>query len=290
VERWEEVAESSDVDALVITLPNALHAETALAGLSQGKHVFLEKPLAPSMAEGLRIREAWRASERVCMVDFNYRYNRLYLQAHRALRSGELGKVVGGQSVFTIKEDPLPAWKASRASGGGALLDLGSHHIDLACHLLESQPVAVSASISSARSEHDTAAMTLHFEDGVDVQGFFALDATYDEHFELFGTRARMRVDRPRYQDVWIGRGREGLLDRLGSTVTGISYIREKRACPGHEPSQRAALDRFLRAVRGETIEIPDPEAGLRALRIVEAAEEAARSGVRQTIELLGGN
>src|SRR5262245_25838070 len=57
---YHELLEMRDVDAVIICLPNALHAQAGIAAMERGKHVYLEKPLATSLAEGRRVVEAWR--------------------------------------------------------------------------------------------------------------------------------------------------------------------------------------------------------------------------------------
>jgi predicted dehydrogenase len=78
---YHDLLKMPEVEAVVICLPNALHAEVAVAALEQGKHVYLEKPLATSLDEAQRVVTAWRRAGVVGMIGFNYRFNPLFQAA-----------------------------------------------------------------------------------------------------------------------------------------------------------------------------------------------------------------
>src|SRR5438477_264516 len=117
-----QLLERSDIEAVVICLPNALHSEVATAALERGKHVYLEKPLATSMDEAEKVLSVWRGSGAVGMIGFNYRFNPLYQRAREYIQSGKIGEPILARSLFCASEQDLPLWKQSRKSGGGVLL------------------------------------------------------------------------------------------------------------------------------------------------------------------------
>jgi myo-inositol 2-dehydrogenase / D-chiro-inositol 1-dehydrogenase len=80
---YQELLDFPAVDAVVICLPNALHAEATIAALQHGKHVYLEKPLATNPTDGRRVLEVWRRAGLVGMIGFNYRLNPLYQAARQ---------------------------------------------------------------------------------------------------------------------------------------------------------------------------------------------------------------
>lgn len=96
---YQEMLEKSDVEAAVICLPNALHAEAAEAALKLGKHVYLEKPLAANLEDARDALQAWRSAGTVGMMGFNYRFNPIYQAAKEYIKSGKLGEVVSVRSV-----------------------------------------------------------------------------------------------------------------------------------------------------------------------------------------------
>ena len=105
---YHELLTVPGIDAVVISLPNALHAEAAVAALEQGKHVYLEKPLATNLEAGRRVLEVWQSSRLVGMIGFNYRFHALYQRARQYIQSGELSPLVGVRSIFSTPPRPVP--------------------------------------------------------------------------------------------------------------------------------------------------------------------------------------
>jgi predicted dehydrogenase len=279
-----EVASRPDVDAVVLCLPSGLHAEAALAALDARKHVYVEKPLATSLADAARVRAAWRRAAVVGMMGFNYRWNRLYQSARRELVAGRLGEVLAVRTVFTIAERPLPAWKRTRATGGGALYDLGAHHVDLV-RFLFGEIAQVHADIRTRRSEADGVFLQMHLESGLVVQSLFAFGVADEERFEIHGREGTLTVDRSRHQTARFERhaARWRRLRRAVHAITKVAharYVLEKRFVPGHEPSHRIALGRFVAAVAGDGASIgPDLDDGYACVAVLDAAERSARDG-----------
>jgi predicted dehydrogenase len=288
-----DVAGRPDVDAVVCCLPSGLHAEAACDALVARKHVYVEKPLATSLADAARVRTAWRRAAVVGMIGFNYRCNRLYRNARRHIVAGRLGELVGVRTVFSIAEHRLPAWKRSRASGGGALNELGSHHIDLV-RFLFGEITQVRADLRSRRSEADTAFVQMRLESGLVVQSLFAFGVADEERFEIHGSDGTLIVDRSRHQDVRFERPerRWRRLRRVGHALAQVvhaPYVLEKRLVPGHEPSHRIALHRFVEAAAGESRSVgPDLDDGYACVAVVDAAERSARERRAVTPDLDG--
>jgi len=107
------------VEAVLISAPSRLHADLAILALAAGKHVYVEKPIATSLEDGLRVVEAWRIAEKVGMVGFNYRQRPDYIELRRAIHRGRIGKVVAVRSTFCIAREQRDGWRGRRAAGGG---------------------------------------------------------------------------------------------------------------------------------------------------------------------------
>lgn len=155
-----------DVDAVVICTPNALHVPQARAALRAGKHVLVQKPLALS-ADDARATIALAAQlERLLFVDYTYRF----LDTMAALRQAlaEIGPVRRVEGVFHNIYGPGKAWFFDpRLSGGGALVDLGVHLLDLALWLLEPASAELTSTDLSHAQGHlveDTARLTLSLD------------------------------------------------------------------------------------------------------------------------------
>jgi len=138
---WEGLVTSPDIDVVSIATPNFLHAPMAIAAAGAGKHVLCEKPLANTAADAERMCRAAEAAGIVHAVNFNYRKVPAVQFIGRLIRAGRLGAVRQFRAAFLQdwgNDTRIPrSWKfeASR-SGGGALIGVGSHIIDLARYLV----------------------------------------------------------------------------------------------------------------------------------------------------------
>ena len=279
---WREAIEVGEPDAVVVCLPNADHAVAGRAAFDSGRHAFVEKPIACSLAEADLLLQAWRASGKVGMAGFNYRFNPLYRAARERLREGRIGEPLVVRSAFTIPAEGLPPWKRDRQNGGGALLDLGSHHVDMVRWLL-AEPVEARAEVRSRASEDDLALLGLRLEGGIEVQSMFAFGTVAEERLEVYGTEGRLVVDRGRQQGAVVEKkGRRSWASLLGPVPRSrvqAAWLWEKRRTPGHEPSYRAALAAFVGAVRSGSNRPPDLADGWACLAVLDAAERSASLG-----------
>lgn len=160
------------VDAVLIALPNDLHAEVAIAAAQRGKHVFCEKPLAMSPGEGRRMVEAARDAAVVLQVGFNQRYWPQVQMARRLIDEGVVGTLHAFRSVYSESAKVYPAKTRYRydlaRSGGASIIDLAIHRIDLARYLL-GDVVEVCATIDHRVLEErvdDNVFMLLRFASG----------------------------------------------------------------------------------------------------------------------------
>ena len=283
---FAELMERSELDAVVITLPNALHVPAAIAALRRGLHVYVEKPLAPDLAGGRRVLSAWREAGRVAMVGYNYRFMPPYQQARAYIASGRIGPVVAIRSVFSAGRRESPDWKRRRDAGGGVLLDLASHHLDLAAWLVGHAPRAVACDLLSRGSDDDVAMLQLEFPGGVAAQILAAFGGPELHRFEVLGERGRLLVD-PYGADVLevgpatLDRVRfNRLLDAARALVSPSYWLRRGDGSP-LRTSYRDALTCFVRgAITGRQPE-PDVAAGCETLAWLDAARTSARENRR---------
>jgi predicted dehydrogenase len=192
-----ELLARSDIDAVVISAPSHLHADLAIAAVCARKHVYLEKPVATNAADGRRLQEAVRGTGLQVAVGFSRRCHPMYVQARSLIASGALGEI---RTVFTsfnepIRQDSMPVWKRSRPTGGGVLLDLGSHHTDLLRWFLNSEAAMVEARIHSRASEEDEAWDADQHGKRRGGAGYFP-SAPAAPIFEFIGERGTLWVDR----------------------------------------------------------------------------------------------
>lgn len=134
-----------DLDAVVIATPSALHAEQSIRALESGLAVFCQKPLGRTGDETRAVVDAARAADRLLGVDLSYRYTAGMQEMRRQIRGGELGEVFAIDLVFHNAFGPGKEWFYDRRlSGGGCLIDLGIHLVDLALWTLDFPRVVAS--------------------------------------------------------------------------------------------------------------------------------------------------
>ena len=151
---YREMLEKESLDAVDICTPNDLHSEIAVYALEHGKHVFCEKPDAISFEERKRMSAAQEKSGKVLMVMRNNRHTAGSLYLKKAVEAGEFGEIYAGRCGW-IRRRGIPGkggWFTTKSrSGGGPLIDLGVHMLDLAIYLM-GNPKAVAVSGSSDSS------------------------------------------------------------------------------------------------------------------------------------------
>jgi predicted dehydrogenase len=131
-----------DLDGVVIATPSALHASQALAALERGLAVFCQKPLGRSAGETARVVDAARSVDRLLGVDLSYRFLEGAQRIRQLIQSGNLGSIFAADLVFHNAYGPDKAWFYDPAlSGGGCVMDLGIHLIDLALWTLDPERV-----------------------------------------------------------------------------------------------------------------------------------------------------
>jgi predicted dehydrogenase len=131
------------LDGVVIATPSALHAEQSIRAFGRGAAVFCQKPLGRTAAEAQAVVGAARAADRLLCVDLSYRYTEGMRQIREIVRSDEIGRVHAIDLVFHNAYGPDKPWFYDPAlSGGGCVMDLGVHLVDLALWALDFPDVA----------------------------------------------------------------------------------------------------------------------------------------------------
>ena len=140
------------LDGLVVATPSALHAEQAIAALQRGVPVFCQKPLGRDAAETHAVVEAARQADRLLGVDLSYRHVEGARRIRELVRAGELGAVFAADLTFHNAYGPDKPWFYDRAlSGGGCVIDLGIHLVDLVLWTLGAADARVVSSTLLAR-------------------------------------------------------------------------------------------------------------------------------------------
>lgn len=286
------------VDAVILALPHHLHAEATLAALRAGKHVLVEKPLALNLEEGEKMVRLAEDSGLCLAVAEEYRLSPLVVRTRDLIRQGRLGRVLFVQANTIGNFRPPQRWKQSRESmGGGVLLDVGIHYIDV-LRFWFGEPERVWATsppqINPEIGGEDSISAVLNFPNGPVAN----LRITWSGHpppgmstFELCAERGSLTFS---YQKPWLTHSEPLPPDHWSQRVQGrLPWRIERRLLPFLPKSRlrrlpvedddkignRALIHDFVQAITcGQAPAVSGME-GLKDLRVVLAAYESLRSG-----------
>jgi predicted dehydrogenase len=135
----DEMLASADLDVVSICVPNVLHRPITLAAFEAGCHVLCEKPMAMNAAEGEEMIAAAERYGRRLMINFSFRFNAQAVALKKRVEAGLLGQVYFGRSIWHRRRGVpgFGGWFGQKQlSGGGPLIDLGVHRLDLALWLM----------------------------------------------------------------------------------------------------------------------------------------------------------
>jgi predicted dehydrogenase len=148
---WEDLVARDDLDIVSIGAPNHLHSPIAVAALEGGRHVLCEKPLARNGAEAQRIVEAAREADRAVHIAFTQRERGDVQALKRHVEEGNLGRIYHTKATW-MRRNGIPGmggWFTSKQlAGGGPLIDLGVHMVDMALYLM-GEPAVESVSCAT---------------------------------------------------------------------------------------------------------------------------------------------
>lgn len=144
---FDQTINDPQIDAVVIATPSAVHMQQTVAALQNNKAVFCQKPLGRNSAEVATAIKTAQVADKLLGADFSYRYTTAFSAIHNIIRSGELGEIYAIELKFHNAYGPGKPWFYDiQQSGGGCVLDLGVHMIDLALYALEFPEVSAISS------------------------------------------------------------------------------------------------------------------------------------------------
>lgn len=294
---YEELLADRSIQAVSVCVPNYLHAPVAIAALQAGKHVLVEKPLSRTVAEGRAILAAARRGQ-VLMTAFNRRFRGDVRWLKQHVDSGALGQIYYAKA-FWMRRAGIPrlgSWFVSKEyAGGGPLIDLGVHVLDLALHLM-GEPAVQAASASTyaafgprglkgwdalgsradaglAYEVEDLATALLRLEGGaaLHLEASWATHSSAADDFgvTLYGTEGGAELFVHNYAT-------ERTL-RLFSDSGGAPIDITPRVLAGSDSA--GIIDRFVEAALGRGPSDPDGLAGLRRTAVLEACYASAAAG-----------
>lgn len=302
----EELVADPEVQVIDCVLPNDEHRAAITAALSAGKHIYCEKPLALSGEEARGLAKLAAASKGSLGLTFNYRFFPAIQRARKLLAEGALGQIYSFEfeylhSGYQDATRPL-TWRMRReSSGGGALVDLGAHIIDLARHLLGDfsevsavtktwvgeRPLRKGAAEMGKVTVDDAAWVTARLSSGALgslVVSRFATGAADDLRFRIEGSKGALRFDLMDANWLYYYDATRPAADLGWNRLETIqSYpgasVPPARAIVGWERSHAENQYRFLMAVAEGREPSPGIADGLAVHLVTDAAYKAALSG-----------
>ena len=289
VRDWQDALARQDVDAVVVALPPALHCQAAVTALSRGCHLFLEKPMVTTEDDAVELLHQAATTSLTTMVGLNYRFNPLYDAMRRHVANGGVGRVSLVRTIFTTDMRPGDMWRRTRAAGGGTLLELGSHHVDLVHWLTAATTRDVRCSVVGRDTDHECATLQLGLDKDIAAEIVVGCGLVNDDRIEVHGDRGAVAVDRYRsLAPSTRGPAVPGRAETIAAAVTSLGhlpYLWRKLRSPRNEPSHSVALDRFITAAARRMPVSPGLADGWDSLRVILAAQASADSGRVVTID-----
>ena len=277
---YKELMADDEIDAVSICTPNALHAPIAMAAFEAGKHVICEKPISTNAADARKMVETAKKSGKIFMMGFNNRFRGDTQLLKKCIENGDLGEIYYAKTGW-LRRKGIPGmggWFTTKAmSGGGPLIDLGVHVLDLALWLMGNpKPVYVMGSSyakfgpeiakknGGTYDVEDLATGMVKLENGATV----FVEASWASHVEceriytqLIGTKGGAEVDPLRiYTDI------NGSTANVDLTYPNVS---------GHEME----IVHFVECVREGKTPIATGEHGLHIQLILDAIYESTVTG-----------
>ncbi len=288
------------VDAAIITTPNRYHEEYTLAAFEADLDVLIEKPLAHTTESAQRITRAARDNDPTCRVGFHNRVANPVEVLVDYLRSGRFGDVYHIEANY-LRRRGIPgrgSWFTSEATaGGGALVDIGAHAIDLALYLLEFPEVTdvsgVTRSVFGDRSEYtyldmhgtegdgsfdvdDSASAFIRCGDDttISLDVAWAANRPPDTTFVVHGTEAGAQLDL-----------HSGELTIFETAASGAPHFSDSTITTREDNAHRTEQLRFLDAIAGSDSSLATPNQALTTQRVLEAIYRSSDGGTGQSLE-----
>lgn len=273
------LVKEGEVDALVISTPNALHAPEAIEALLAGIHIMVEKPMAMNAAESQEMLEASRASGSVLMVAHCWRFDEEVLWLKQQIDSGKMGKIVRTKGCGVhVHWGPSGWFTQAKLAGGGAMADMGIHALDTARFLLgDPLPLSVYAHMGTYYGKYDvddTGTVIVNWDNGATStieSGWWQPHADGPEaSTQLYGETGFGQLF-PTFLRV-----PDAESNSVKTIESGFPLSRDPH-CPQIMYDRQMAY--FVDCIRNRKTPIPGGLEGLINMKVIDAAYESARTG-----------
>ena len=277
-ERLEDLLADPSLDAVVVATPVPTHSELAVRVLEAGKHCFVEKPIALTVAEAERVLAAQRASGRVLMVGHLLEYHPGVRQLKQIVDTGELG------DVHYIYSNRLNLGKLR--TDENALWSLGAHDVSVLLHLAGEEPYELAAhgECYVQPGIEDVVFCFMRFPSGLSAHMQLSwLDPHKERRFTVVGSKRMATFDDMELERklTIYDKGFDGKTGSWGEYITRSGNIYSPRVTNA-EPL-RLECEHFLECVRSGATPLSDGNSGLRVVRVLEGLQSELDRSARQS-------
>lgn len=279
----KELLAQTDVDAVYIATPVFCHKANVFAAADAGKHILLEKPMGLTVEEAREMAAYCKAKNVKLGIGFMMRFHAAHCKIKELLETGAIGEIVSAYAKFNCRSPVSPVkWRQTKAfGGGGAMMDMGIHCIDLLQHLSGMRAKEVVAmtgnQIFSYPDTEDAATAVLRMENGAmfTVEANFNIPDTIGGcRFIIYGTKGCIEARGT------IGQVEEGQAVMVRETTDGVVTEAIEYAAGNMYTKE---IDSFSRAL-SENADIPvTAEQAIFNQSIVEAVYTSQQQGSRIT-------
>lgn len=286
----EEELLKQDIDAVYIGTPQTMHITSVIAAAKAGKHILLEKPMATTEADALKMLEVCKANNVKLGIAYCMRYNEQNKKAVELVQSGKLGVPVMARAQLTCWFPKMEGnWRQNIAiSAGGSLMDMGGHCLDL-LQMVFGDVAEVAAFQGNLAHDYapveDASTVILRFKNGAHgiVDNYFCVpDKASHNRFEVYGSKGSIMgegcigQDQAGRLEVYIQEGDVGYAaNQERAEETGVTIYEN---LPGMGLYAQEVKD-FADAVRAGKEPTINGEVGLKNDRVMLAIYEAAKTG-----------
>ncbi len=279
----EELSRCPEVDAVLVTTPNACHLQDVLTAVSAGKPVLCEKPMGMDADECRQMVEAARHAGVLLGVAQVFRFEESTARFRARVAAGDIGRPIFARAEFSYPgSGHARNWLYNRGiAGGGPIADVGVHCIDALRYILQDEPRRVSALGGPDEQSGDVEAaaiLTLEFQRGTMASVLVSTRAHYRTPLEIVGDAGVLRADdalnveRPVQLELW----RDGQRVAEESVSNQLAYARQ--------------VDSFAAAVEGREVFPALGQQGWQNQIILDAAYRSLSSGKSEKIPILSDN
>jgi len=269
-ETVDQIKSNSDIDAVYIITPNALHKDMAIRMAKAGKHVIVEKPMALNASEAEEMVNACAKAGVQLLVGYRMHFEPKTLEIIRMRNAGDFGKVLFFQGLCGFRIGDPKQWRLNKAlAGGGSMMDIGIYAVNGARYMIGEEPVWVTA--------QETKTDTVKFAEGVDETIQFQLGFPSGAVASCLSTYSMNNLDR------FFLNGEKGFAELQPSTGYGPIRGRTNKGelqFP-HVAHQTVQMDEFAAIIHDgkQPLVAVNGKEGLQDMRIIDAIYAAVKSG-----------